>query len=489
MTKQHHNEEEIKPAAGTTAHNTGHNAAFQTPMKMSARFQAMESVTQIIRHNQYINQEVNRVLTEEAVAEADRNLYTNLVYGSVQNYYTLDTFVRDFVDKPNRVKSWLWSLLVISAYQMYYLDNIPSYAVVDEAVRIVRKRGNQTLAKFANGVLRNFDRRYQTMDEFIATKSDPKEILALQASLPMIWVDYFVDRFGFSKAEELAQSLTQTPAITVRANNRFGDVDAEKMTAYADILRAEGHDVAPSPLSPFALRITKGNPAYSSLFMNGDITIQDESALLAVEALNPQAGDTVLDACAAPGGKTVQIAEAVGRTGHVIATDIAKDKLPLIQQNVDRMKVAEHVEILHQDATALTERFGATGEEPTMFDKILVDAPCSGIGLFRRKPDTKYNKSLQDLDALSDIQVTIMNQALPLLKKGGTITYSTCTITKEENEDVVAAILAQHPELTLKSFKGWRENLDQSVQADGTIEILPQTYLSDGFFIASFEKN
>lgn len=474
---------------GSNARNGGHSGGYQTPLKLSARFQAMESVNQIIRHNHFINQEVNRVLTEEAVAEADRNLYTNLVYGSVQNYYTLDAFVRDFVAKPNKVKSWVWSLLIVSAYQMYYLDNIPNYAVVDEAVRIVRKRGNQTLAKFANGVLRNFTRRYETIADFIQTKEDPREKLTLEASLPPVWVDYFVDRFGLDEAEKLANSLNQTPFITVRANNKFNNLDNDKMTEYQEILEAEGFTVAPSPLSPFALRVTKGNPAHSSLFMNGEMTIQDESALLAVEALNPKPGETVLDACAAPGGKTVQIAEAVGRTGHVIACDIAENKLPLIQENVDRMQVADHVEILHQDATALLDRFGENGSEPTSFDKILVDAPCSGVGLFRRKPDTKYHKTLQDLDALHDIQVTIMNQALPLLKKGGVITYSTCTITREENEDVVKAILDQHPDLTLKSFKHWRDNLDQSIGADGTIEILPHTYMSDGFFIASFEKN
>ncbi len=481
--------EQEQNGAGSNAHNTGQAGGYHTPIKLSARFQAMESVTQIIRHNHFINQEVNRVLMDEAVAEADRNLYTNLVYGSVQNYYTLDAFVRDFVAKPNKVKSWVWSLLIISAYQMYYLDNIPPYAVVDEAVRIVRKRGNQTLAKFANGVLRNFKRRYETMADFVEVKSDDKEKLALQASLPPVWVDYFVDRFGLEETSLLANSLNQTPFITVRANNKFQNIDVAKMAEYKDILEAEGFIVTDSPLSPLALRVNQGNPAHSTLFTNGDITIQDESALLAVEALNPQAGETVLDACAAPGGKTVQIAEAVGRNGHVIACDIAENKLTLIQENVDRMKVAEHVEILHQDATALGDRFGENGQEPTMFDKILVDAPCSGVGLFRRKPDTKYHKTLQDLDALHDIQVTIMNQALPLLKKGGTITYSTCTITKEENEDVVKAILDQHPELSLKSLTNWRENLGQSMKADGTIEILPHTYMSDGFFIANFEKN
>ena len=474
---------------GSDARKGDHTKGDKTPLKLSARFQAMASVNQIIRHNQFINQEVNRVLTSEAVIETDRNLYTNLVYGSVQNYYTLDAFVRDFVAKPNKVKPWLWSLLVVSAYQMYYLDHIPNYAVVDEAVRIVRKRGNQTLAKFANGVLRNFTRRYETMADFIHTKTDPKERLTLQASLPPVWVDYFVDRFGLVEAEKLANSLNQTPFITVRANNRLNHLNTEKMAEYQKILEREGYIVSPSPISPFALRVLKGNPAHSSLFMNGEITIQDESALLAVEALNPQVGETVLDACAAPGGKTVQIAEAVGQTGHVIACDIAENKLPLIQENVDRMQVADQVEILHQDATKLQERFGANGSEPRSFDKILIDAPCSGVGLFRRKPDTKYHKTLQDLDALHDIQVTIMNQALPLLKKGGVITYSTCTITKEENEDVVKAILDQHPDLTLKSLKHWRDNLDQSIGKDGTIEILPHTYMSDGFFIASFEKN
>lgn len=451
-------------------------------MKQSARYQAMLSLEKAHEDNAFANKLVNEVLDSQAVTEADRNLYTNLVYGSLQHYFTLDAVLRKMIQKPNKVKGWMWQLLILSLYQHYYLDNIPDHAIANEAVKITKKRGNFQLSKFVNGVIRNTMRNYKTIDDFIAeVGTDWSTKTAYSYSLPLVWVDYFAKRFGQTETEKLAASLLDNPYLSVRiAKNSLVEEDQIKAA-----LETAGFTQTDSEIAPHTLRVEGGSVAQTADFKAGKITIQDESASLAVEALQAQIGEKILDACAAPGGKSIQIAENVGSTGKVFACDIAADKLSLIRQYTERMQVTEQVEILQQDATKLQQRF-----EVESFDRILVDAPCSGVGLFRRKPDTKNHKSLQDLKSLQAIQLDILNEAIPLVKKGGIIVYSTCTITVEENEQVVAQILEAFPDIHLLPLDEWRNSKrETAIKADGTMEILPHQFGSDGFFIARFEKN
>lgn len=452
----------------------------QPTLRQTARYQAMQTLEKSQTDHAFANKLVNEVLKTEKVSEADRNLYTTLVYGSLQYYYTLDALLRKMVDKPNKVSPWLWQLLVLSLYQFYYLENIPDHAIANEAVKITKKRGNFPLSKFVNGVLRKTMRKYPTIDDFIVkAATDWRTKTAYSYSLPLIWVDYFAKRFGQAETEKLAASLLVKPHLSVRLAADYVNEQAEIEKA----LFAAGFDSEASLIAPHTLRVTGGSVAETDLFTTGKITIQDESAILAVEALDPQPGELILDVCAAPGGKTIQIAERVGPTGKVWACDIAADKLPLIAAYAARMHVDKQVEVCQQDATALSERF-----TPATFDRILVDAPCSGIGLFRRKPDTKNNKVLQDLQSLQKIQLAILSQAIPLLKKGGIIVYSTCTITVEENAQVISALLEQFKELRLLPLEMWRDQLGSAVKADGSVEILPHQFGSDGFFIARLYK-
>ncbi len=452
-----------------------------TGLKASARYQAMETLDLVYKGEAFVNQEVNQVLSHSRVGDSDRDLYTRLVYGSLQFHWTLQELLKQVLKRYKRTKKWLLALLELSAYQHYYLDAIPDHAIVDEAVRIAKKRGNQTMGRFTNGTLRNLFRTYPTIEDFISQQaSDQSYVLSLETSLPLDWVKYFDQRFGFEITKQIAQAMVEPAQVNVRISRDYWQ-DQDKIS---QSLADQGFPNQSSQIAPHQLKVKTGNPAQSELFEKGVITIQDEAASLAVDILNPKAGDRVLDACAAPGGKTVQLAEYVGKTGQVLAFDIAENKLPLIADNVKRMHVDSQVSIQQGDASQLGEKF------PTeSFDGILVDAPCSGVGLFRRKPDTKLNKDFQDLKNLQKIQLEILNNVSPLLKKAGRLVYSTCTITAEENWQVVEEFLATHPDFALKAIgPEWQEVLQPSLINAACLEILPHHFNSDGFFVALLEK-
>jgi 16S rRNA (cytosine967-C5)-methyltransferase len=247
-------------------------------------------------------------------------------------------------------------------------------------------------------------------------------------------------------------------------------------------LDAAGIEYQEGQVAQNALVITKGEIISSDLFKNGEITIQDESAMLAVESMHIEPGDKVLDACAAPGGKTVQIAETLAdEDGHVDALDIHQHKVRLIEKNARRLGVEKRVTAHALDAREVDQLF-----DDESFDKILVDAPCSGIGLLRRKPEIRYTKTLNDSKQLHKIQLAILNAVAAKVKKGGIITYSTCTILRQENDDTVQAFLAEHPEFELVKTTTARKVKDN--RHSPTLTILPSDFDSDGFFISSLKK-
>ncbi|MDO4679833.1 MAG: 16S rRNA (cytosine(967)-C(5))-methyltransferase RsmB [Aerococcus sp.] len=446
----------------------------------TARYQAMQLLSDVVSGRVFINEGLASILKENRLPDSEHALFTQLVYGTMQYHFTVDEILKSLVKRPNKVKRWVWELLALSSYQYFYLDHIPQHAIVNEAVKIAKTRGNQTLSRFVNGVLRNLMRQFETiMDAIDHVATDDTERICLIDSLPIEWFNYFEERFGREEAIQLAESLTQPSQVNVRIN-QTKNLD---ITSIISQLQVEGYQTTPSTIAPTVLKVASGNPAQSQLFKQGVFTIQDEAASLAVSVLNPMLGECVLDACAAPGGKTVQIAEAVGKKGHVEALDMEANKLPKIQANVERMGVREQVAIHQQDARQL-DRY-----EAESFDRILVDAPCSGIGLFRRKPDTKYHKALSEIKGLPTIQLEILEAATPLLKKGGHFVYSTCTITAEENEQVVKRYLKRHPEMELIPIEvDSTHPLHRALTQMGTLEILPHYFQSDGFFIAHMKK-
>jgi 16S rRNA (cytosine967-C5)-methyltransferase len=241
--------------------------------------------------------------------------------------------------------------------------------------------------------------------------------------------------------------------------------------------------VEKSPIIPEAIHCLKGNLAYSKAFQEGYLTIQDESSMVVGLAIGVDENQRVLDACAAPGGKSTHIAEKLNKSGQVISLDLHDHKVKLIRENASRLELPNVI------AKTLDSRYARDHFEKESFDRILLDAPCSGLGVVRRKPDIKYTKAEKDLYQLQKIQKTLLESVAHLLKKDGILIYSTCTIDSVENQSVIEEFLETHPEFIRDSYLSERmpENLRSFVK-NGEIQILPQYFNSDGFYIASLKK-
>lgn len=443
--------------------------------QMSARAVALTALDRVRQNGSYSNLQLNQLLVKHQLSDSDRRLATRIVYGVLQHQITLEYWLQPFV-KGKKIDSWVETLLLMSIYQYHYLERVPDWAVTNESIELAKSWGNQGIRKFVTGVLHAILRQGLTSPDEI---TDFVERLSIKASVPKWIVQELVNQYGTDQAEQILVSINEPAHVVVRVNTAVSDLVTVK-----DELQNAGVEFRESEVAPNALVITSGSVIGSPLFARGAITIQDESAMLAVDSMDVQPDDHVLDACAAPGGKTIQIAERLDQDsgGLVDALDIHEHKTRLIRKNADRMHVADRVSTHTLDARKVADQFADES-----FDKILVDAPCSGMGLLRRKPEIRYTKKLADSVNLHQIQKSILNAVAPKVKKGGIITYSTCTILKQENDQTVQKFLADHPDFTLLKTTTTRKLKDDRNSA--TLTILPSDYGSDGFFISSLQRN
>ena len=429
----------------------------------TARSLALAVLEDVLVNQAYSNIALNKHLKGSQFSAADKGLVTEIVYGTVARKLTLEWYLSHFIEDRDKLDNWLYILLLLSAYQLRYLDKIPNHAVVNEAVELAkaRKKGSE---KLVNAVLRRILREGWPDVDSIKRKNKRDSIAY---SLPVWLVSKLKEEYG----EERAQAIFKSLLVRNKASIRVADLSRKE--EIKTLLEATD-----SPLAATGLVKEHGHFAGHDLFAEGVITIQDESSQLVAPTLDPQGDEQVLDACAAPGGKTAHIASYL-TSGKVTALDLYDHKLDLIQENAERLGVADRVQTQKLDARKVHEFFGRDS-----FDKILVDAPCSGIGLLRRKPDIKYNKETADFTSLQEIQLEILGSVCQTLRKGGIITYSTCTIVSEENFQVVEAFLESHPEFEQVKL----EHECKDILKDGCILITPELYGSDGFFISQFRK-
>lgn len=446
-------------------------------MRQSSRYLAVEILRKVETEDAYSNLLLRQVIEENNLTKEDTNLLTELVYGVLQRKLTLDYQLKPFIGKQKKLKNWVKQLLRISLYQMEYLERIPAHAIVNEAVKIARLRGHKGIAGLVNAVLRNIQR--QGVRDIFDIK-DVNQRLSIQYSLPVWLIKEFIEDLGLEEAEKVAASLGERPKLSLRVNtNKISRDEA------IETLKGEGYKSVKSEISPYGIIALNGIPADSKLFRDGLISVQDESSMLVAPALNVAPNHYVLDACAAPGGKAMHIAanfldEAKG--GRLVALDIHQHKINLINQNAKRQGVKNIVKAIRSDARHVLKQF-----EENRFDRILIDAPCSGLGLIRRRPEIRYNKTKKDIQSLQKLQMDIINEASKALKAGGELIYSTCTLTKTENQEVVKAFLAQNKDFI--QIKVELPNEQLTIQADGFITIYPHQYGTDGFFISRFKKN
>lgn len=431
----------------------------------TARSLALAVLEDVFVNQAYSNIALNKHLKGSQLSAADKGLVTELVYGTVARKLTLEWYLSHFIEDRDQLDSWLYVLLLMSAYQLRYLDKIPDHAVVNEAVELakLRKKGSE---KLVNAVLRRILR--EGWPDIASIKRKNKRD-SIAYSLPVWLVAKLKEEYGEERAKAIFESLLVRNKASIRVTDLSRKEEIQALLEANDSL-----------LATTGLVKEQGHFAGHNLFADGAITIQDESSQLVAPTLDLQGDERVLDACAAPGGKTAHIASYL-TTGQVTALDLYDHKLDLIQENAQRLGVgvADRVQTQKLDARKVHEFF-----DQDSFDKILVDAPCSGIGLLRRKPDIKYNKETADFASLQEIQLEILGSVCQILGKGGIITYSTCTIVSEENFQVVKAFLESHPEFEQVKL----EHECKDIMKDGCILITPELYGSDGFFISQFRK-
>lgn len=445
-------------------------------MKSSSRFLAVSILEEIETEGAYSNLLLRKVIDEKDLPKDEANLLTEIVYGVIQRKMTLDYQLEPFIKKQKKLANWVKQILRISLYQMNYLDRIPDHAIVNEAANIARVRGHRGIVGLVNGVLRNIQRKG------VRDASEIKELnkrLSVQYSLPLWLVEEFIEEIGADEAEKLAASLSERPKLSLRVN-----LDHISRAEAIEVLTEEGYRVEESKISPYGIIALNGVPVNSRLFKEGNLAVQDESSMLVAPALNVEAHHKVLDACAAPGGKTMHIATNFlddKQGGSVVALDIHEHKINLIRQNAKRQKVENRVETKQLDARDVLKEF-----EENSFDRILIDAPCSGLGLMRRRPEIRYNKTKKNILELKNLQNEILEAASKALKPGGELVYSTCTITKLENQEVVEQFLKNNDDFQQEKVELPTDQL--KVDTDGSITIYPHQYDTDGFFIARMVK-
>lgn len=444
-----------------------------------ARDIALEVLLRVDEFKSYSNLELKAVLDRANLSAADAGLVTELVYGTIQRRSTLDYVLAQFIKGKGglaKLQPWVLQLLRMSLYQIRFLDRVPDRAAVHEAVEIAKRRGHQGISSLVNGVLRNVLRQPECWN--VLPKGSLAARLAVELSHPEWLVARWLKQYGEETTRAICESNNQAPHASIRVNRL-------KMTRDELIHELVQHfpDAQPSKVSNSGIVLDGGYVAGTSWFREGDCTIQDESSMLVAPALQPQPGQRVLDACAAPGGKTTHIAELMGNKGEIVACDVHAHKQELIRQNARRLGI-EIITPVVADAAALTV------EEHGTFDRILLDAPCSGFGVIRRKPDLKWQKTANDVKQIAELQFELLDRVSRLLKPGGLLVYSTCTIEPQENQQIVEKFVATHPDFELDSSLA--DDLPEAVSAladqAGFIQILPHQFQSDGFFISRLKR-
>ena len=470
------------------------DAPKKTAGPTAPRLIAIRVVERVQRAGAYADLALHHALVQSRMPAADRGLATELVYGTLRWRGRLDYLIQQALDRDlSKLEPLVISALRVGAYQLFFSDRIPANAAVDEAVRCVRAMGLERATGFVNAVLRRLAREGETY-AFPDLEADPLGHLVHACSLPEWLAQRWLDQYGGENAAKLAVAMNEPAPVTVRVNRtRTNPADAlsELIERHPDARRGR--------FAPDAIVLgRRGDVGQDPAFVAGRISPQDEASQLVVELLDPQPGDRVLDTCAAPGTKSAAIAERLGGRGHVLALDRNPRRLGLVGRGIRRLGVGG-VATLERDATRPMDELAAA-DGP--FDKILIDAPCSGLGSMRRNPDARWRLREEDLEELARVQRKILEAAAAVLRPGGSLVYSTCTVTPEENEAVIRGFMATRANWRIAGRDEAPEPLRELIDEDGFFRVLPRmpnrpdlasahapTQDMDGFFAVRIVRN
>lgn len=427
-----------------------------------ARNIALKSLYEINIKQAYSNIVLDKFINEnrEKLSNLDINFISELVYGVVTWKLTLEYIIQKYSKtKIKKMSDWVKNILYLGSYQIIFLDKVPKSAAVNESVNLCKKYNFKSVG-LVNAILRKIE------------KSDYKELsnitnsitrISLKYSIPEWIVKKFCDEYGEEETANICQNLNLRPNISVRINRLKGKVELGEKGILEDFRTITG-----------TKNITK-----TKEYIEGNITIQDEAAGLSSFVLAPKEGEIVLDVCSAPGGKTTYLAELMHNKGKIVAWDIYEERLKQVEQNAKRLGI-DIIQTEVHDATKLKEEY------VEKFDKILLDVPCLGLGVIRRKPDIKWNRQEEDIKEISDIQFNILKTCSKYLKRNGTLVYSTCSMLKEENDAIIEKFIKEENFETV-NIEEQIPNEFSKITTNNMVQfLLSQNH--DGFFITMLKK-
>ena len=441
---------------------------------MDAREVALKIINEIVQSNAYANIALAREINRSKLTDQDRRFITELVYGTIKAKATLDWMISFYINRPiDKIAPVILNILRMGMYQMFFLTKIPVSAACNQAVELTKKYGHLGTVKFVNAVLRNAGRT----PEKIVYPDKQKQIvkfLALTYFHPEWLVARWVKRLGAEATEELCRTNNVTPLLCLRTNT-LKNTREELLT----ILESEGFIAEPSKWTTEGI-VCHSSPALSTLksLREGLFQIQDESSMLVAHVLAPQPGEFIIDTCAAPGGKSTHIGALMQNKGRILSIDIHEHKLALIKESAQRLNISI-IETMLLDARKVGSKYHG------LADRVLVDAPCSGLGVLRRKADSRWRKEESMLKELPILQKEILHSAADCVKVDGILVYSTCTTEPEENQAVVESFLHDRKDFVLEQTGSFLPIIGHDADM---VQLWPHIDGVDGFFIARFKR-
>lgn len=439
--------------------------------KPDARETALEVLMQVDSANAWSDGGLKRTIAKNKLDSRDAALATRLCYGVIQNRMLLDYYIGCWCSqRPERLESVIRNILRLGGYQILFLDKVPPRAAVNEAVEMTKRHRREKAAGMVNAILRKFAANREDMPPL--PKGSPAQTLSLRYSHPRWLVERLLSLIGEEETEAYLRMNNQVVPTTIQTNPLKGTPEElEKL------LRQTGAQVEPHPWLAGCFSVSgTGDLEQLSAFREGRFTVQDAAARLVATVAAPAQEDRVLDVCAAPGGKSFAMAMDRRDRGQILSCDVHPHKLKLIDSGAQRLGITSI-------RTALADAREEHAAWLEQADVVVADVPCSGLGIIRKKPETRY-KDPDEIAKLPALQLAILENCARYVKKGGTLVYSTCTILRRENEDVVRAFLAAHPEFAPAPWShpvcGGRE--------DGMVTLLPPEHDTDGFFIAKLKR-
>lgn len=427
-----------------------------------ARNIALKSLYEINTKQAYSNIVLDKYINEnrEKLSKLDINFISELVYGVVTWKLTLEYIIQKYSKiKLKKMSDWVKNILYLGSYQILFLDKVPKSAAINESVNLCKKYNFKSVG-LVNAILRKIEKSDY---EEINTITNSITRISLKYSMPEWIVKKFCDEYGNEEAANICQNLNLRPNISVRLNRLKDKIELGEKGILEDFRVITG-----------TKNITK-----TKEYIEGNITIQDEAAGLSSFILAPKEGEMVLDACSAPGGKTTYLAELMCNQGNIVAWDIYEERLKQVKQNAKRLGINIIQTEVH-DATKLKEDY------VERFDKILLDVPCLGLGVIRRKPDIKWNRQENNIKEISDIQFNILKTCSKYLKKNGTLVYSTCSMLKEENDAIIEKFIKDENFEIVDIDKQIPKEFSK-ITTNNMVQFLP-SQKHDGFFITMLKK-